>query len=268
MSKIATPDGKRKVLAPVRPNVGLQAEYQRRLDTLIAEMHRSVLFWLRAAYRRNPPELAADASPASDLEAEMQDLGWQWQSRFDDMAPELGRWFAASAATRSDATMRAILGRAGWTVRFRPTRAWNDVRQATIKANVELIKSIPSQCLTQVQGAVMRSVQTGRDLGSLTKELQEQFGVTFRRAALISRSQNEMATSAITRMRQQELGITTAVWQHSSAGREPRPSHLANNGKTYEIAKGWFDPEVKEFIWPGQLLNCRCSSRPVIEGLS
>lgn len=265
--KIVAPTRRRQVLAPTRPNLGIQLEYQRRLDTMIAEMQRSIIYWLRAQYRENPPELAQDTSSAADLFAAMRRLGGRWQAKFDEMAPKLGKWFATSASARTDATMQAIFKRAGWTVKFQPTRTWNDVQQATIKANVDLIKSIPSECLTQVQGITMRAVQEGRDLGYMTKALQDQFGVTFRRAAFIARDQNEKATSAVVRVRQTELGIVEAVWQHSSAGREPRPTHVANSGKTYEIAKGWFDPAVKKFIWPGTEPNCRCSSRPVIPGL-
>lgn len=268
--KIAAPDGKRKVLAPVRPNVGLQAEYQRRLDTLIAEMQTSVTHWVRATYRRNPPELAQDSSAASDLAAEMATLGRRWLDRFADAAVDLGRWFATSAATRSDATMRAILGRAGWTVRFKPTRAWNAIRTATINANVQLIKSIPADCLAQVQGITMRAVQEGRDLGYMTQELQKQFGITFRRAAFISRDQNEKATAAITRVRQLELGIVTAQWRHSAGGKEPRPTHVkaGRDREVYDIQEGWLDPALNRRIWPGTEINCRCVAQPIIDALN
>ena len=116
----------------------------------------------------------------------------------------------------------------------------------------------------------MRSVQTGRDLGSLSKELQERYGVTERRAALIARTQNNMATSAMQRARQTELGIEEAIWMHSHAGVTPRKTHLANDGKRYNIATGWYDPDpkVRRHIWPSQIINCRCQSKPIIRGFS
>jgi uncharacterized protein with gpF-like domain len=64
----------------------------------------------------------------------------------------------------------------------------------------------PSQYFTDVEGLVMRSVQTGRDLGQLTKDLQEQFGVTRRRAAFVARDQNNEATASMTRTRQTSRG--------------------------------------------------------------
>lgn len=272
-----------RTLHPVLPNAGIEAAYRRRLDALIAEMHRSLLWWIRAAYRKNPPEMAQDAppdasghepvrqqSPARSLQDVVRRLTRQWQTRFDQAAPELAAYFAKAAADRSDAALRGILRKAGFTVQFKLTRAANDVLQATIAENVSLIKSIASQHLTQVEGAVMRSVQAGRDLASLTNELEQQYGVTRRRAARISLDQNNKATAAIQRVRQTELGITEAIWVHSGGGKTQRQTHLkaGRDRQRYEIAKGWYDPHEQKFVLPGELPNCRCVSRPVVPGFS
>ena len=70
------------------------------------------------------------------------------------------------------------------------------------------------------------------------------------------------------RARQVELGIKEAVWIHSNAGETPRPTHLkaGRDRVRYDVSKGWWDPAVQEYILPGQLINCRCSSRSVIKG--
>ena len=265
--RLVTPNGKRKVLAAVHPNAGVEAAYRKKLDTAIAEMNRSVIYWLRAQWRSNMPVLAQDGdSPAMGLRGTFDDLAAQWTRRFDEMAEELGRHFAKAATERADGAFQSILKRGGWTVKFKMTKAANDVLQASIGENIALIKSIPAQYLTQVQGIAMRSIQTGRDLGAMTKEIEEQFGVTRRRAAIIARDQNNKASAAITRVRQVELGVTQAVWLHSSAGKEPRRSHVAMDGKTYDVAQGMWDPDEKEWIWPGTLINCRCQSKPIVEG--
>jgi uncharacterized protein with gpF-like domain len=74
----------------------------------------------------------------------------------------------------------------------------------------------------------------------------------------------------MTRARQEEVGITKAVWLHSHGGKTPRKTHWANNGKPYDPAKGWFDPDpkVRKYIWPGTEINCRCVSRSVVKGFS
>lgn len=275
-SRLAPTD--RKVLTPVRPNAGIEAQYRRKLRALIEEMHRSITYWIAAEYRKNAPELhrvhkdlmAADQSPAAALTTAVRRLSRRWLRRFDRAAQDLAVYFVSRAGRRSDDALREILRRGGFSVELTRTRAVNDVLQAAIQENVSLIKSIPRQYLTQVEGMVMRSVQTGRDLEQLNKELLQQFDLTKRRAALIARDQNNKATAVIQRTRQAELGITEAVWVHSGGGKEPRPSHLkaGRDRVRYNIAQGWFDPDEKRWIFPGELVNCRCVARPVVLGFS
>lgn len=210
--------------------------------------------------------MAADDSPARTMRDAITKLRRRWDKRFQMLADELAAWFATATSKRSDLALKTALRRGGFTVKFRMTREMNDVLQATIAENVSLIKSIPEHYLTQVEGAVMRSVSAGRDLASLTKELTEQHGVTRRRAELISRDQNNKSTAVVTRVRQRELGITKARWLHSGGGREPRPTHIrASRARVeYDIAEGWLDPAINRRIWPGTEINCRCVAIPIL----
>lgn len=263
-----------RALNPVRPRPTLEAEYRRRLLVLIEAMQRSLVYWVCAAYRKNSPEMhalmAADDSPAAVLRGEVRRLTRRWQRTFDNAAPELAEYFATQVQDRTDSALTSILRRAGISVRFKTTRAVNDVLRASIAENVSLIRSIAQNQLTAVEGAVMRSVQTGRDLAGLTAELEDSFGVARRRAELIARDQNNKATAVIQRVRQTEAGITEAIWIHSGGGRHPRPSHVkAGRDKVrYDVRTGWFDPHEKQHILPGELINCRCVSRPVLAGFS
>jgi uncharacterized protein with gpF-like domain len=259
-----------KVLRPVHPNAGITALYRARLEGMIEEMAASYLHWLRAQYRAKPPEMAQDATPAQELQRELRTLGKRWERRWNAAAPKLADWFAKSASRRSQAVLMRILKEAGIAVEFQRTDAMKDAFDATVFENVSLIKSIPANYHAQVTGIVMRSVAAGRDLATLAKEIEARYPVTKRRAALIARDQNNKATAVMTRARQAEVGITKAIWLHSQGGKEPRPTHLANTGKTYDPAKGWFDPDpkVRRRIWPGELINCRCVSRSVVKGFT
>jgi uncharacterized protein with gpF-like domain len=263
--RLVSPTGRAQTLAPVRPSAALQAAYEGRLLAEIDAMNRSILWFVRAAWRANTPHaVAQDASPAADLLETMRGLGRRWTDRFAVLADDLGRHFATAVRDRSDAALKASLRKGGFTVAFRPTRAMNDVFQATLAEQVNLIKSIASEHLTDVQGIVMRSVQTGRDLGTLAQELETRYGTTKRRAAFIAQSQNNIATATMIRTRQAELGITQAVWLHSAGGRVPRPEHVAASGKTYDVAKGMF--LEGKWTWPGVEPRCRCVSKSVITG--
>lgn len=266
---IPFPDRKARTSA-IHPNAGIRAAYQRKLQRLVDEMANSVQYWLRAAYRADEPVMAQDAVPAKELQAAVNEMAKRWRGRFDKAAPEMARWFATKASRRSDAALRAILKRGGFTVEFKMNAAMRDVFASTVEANVGLIKSIPEQYLGQVQGAVMRSVQTGRDLAGLTKELQRHFGVTRRRAEFIARDQNNKATSALMKARQVDMGIEKGIWLHSHSGKEPRPTHVKKSGKEFSIVDGWYDPDpkVRRHIMPGELINCHCVWKPKIPGFS
>lgn len=251
-------------LGPIRPNVGTEARYREKLQDLIREMNISVQYWIRARYRANEPEIAQDALPAAALQRAIARLTRRWQKKFDDLAPKLAAYYAQSANARSAQQLRTMLRDQGFTVQFKMTRAARDVMRASISEQVSLIKSIPQKYFTDIQGSVMRSVQSGRDLSSLTKDLQSNYGVSFRRASFIARDQNNKATAAMTRVRQQEIGLEEAEWMHSHGGRHPRPTHLAMDGKRYDIRKGMYDPAVGKYIFPGEEPNCRCVPRPVL----
>lgn len=250
----------------MRPNKGLQYAYQARLDRLISAMQRDIMENVPAAYKETPPEMAMDASPARTLDALMKRLAAKWELRFSKAAPELATWFATAADKRSTVDLKMILKRAGISVKFTMSREVNDIVQAAVAENVELIKSIPAQHFTQIQGDVMRSVQVGRDLGPLALKLEYQYGVTKRRASFIALDQSNKATATIGRARQLQAGITEAIWLHSGRPKKPRPSHKAFNGHRYNIAEGALIDG--ERIWPGWKPRCGCVAKPIIAGLS
>ena len=41
-----------KVIRAIKPNAGIRAKYRKRLVSLLDEMQRSVVWWLRAEYRK------------------------------------------------------------------------------------------------------------------------------------------------------------------------------------------------------------------------
>ncbi len=267
MMILKAPTKKPIVLSAVHPNQGVEATYRRKLLKLIEEMHKSIEYWLTAAYKANPPRMAQDDLPSNTLRKALEKVGARWQKNFDDYAPKLAKYYATEVQERADGALQSMLKKAGFTVAFSLSPVMQDVLRASINENVALIKSIGSQHFSEIEGLVMRSVQQGRDLGWLHDELLKRYAITRRRAALIARDQNNKATASITRTRQKALGIKQAIWLHSHGGRKPRPTHVANDGRKYNIETGWYDPHEKQHVWPGTLINCRCVCKPVIPGL-
>lgn len=248
----------------VHANRGTRARYRRAMMRLIDEMASSVEYWLTARRRSDPPVLAQDALPTDEMQQAFRKVSARWQEKFDGMAEEIAKEFLKQSFRGTDSAMRAALKKAGWAIDFKMTRGMRDAFKASLAENVSLIRSIPTHYLQQVEGIVMRSYARGRDLHTMVKEIRKLYPKAKNRAVLIARDQSNKANAVVQQARQKELGITTAIWIHSHAGKTPRPSHLAMNGKRFEVEKGVWDPDEGKWVLPGELINCRCVSKAVL----
>lgn len=271
MPKLVAPTRRAITLPAIRPNAGIEAAYRSAMQQMVGEMSASFIYWTRAAWKKESmlPLLAQDKiggsrGPIIDLRRTMIRMAKFWQKRFDGLADTLAKVFVNGATQHTDKAMMSELSKAGFAVKFSMTQESRMAYQAVLQENVGLIKSISGEYLKDVQGDVWRAVSQGYDLQQLTDTLQERYGVTHKRAAFIARDQASKAKAVIENVRRQELGITMAIWQHSGAGKEPRPSHVAANGKQYELDKGMLIDG--KYILPGTEINCRCTSRAVIPG--
>lgn len=276
MRALKTASKKPVALRPVHANAGVEAWYRGQLDSLVNQMHIDVSGSVLAVYADSaqPPAdgLAHDApskDPSILLRRALQKWGGLWTRKLDKLSLSLAAKFARKNFSVTQTAMKAAFKDAGFTVKFSPTPESVAKYRAVVHEQVNLIKSIPAQYLKDVQSNVWGSVMKGGDLATLSKNLQKNYVVTKKRAALIARDQNNKATATIEQTRQLELGITDAFWQHSNGGKEPRPTHVAADGRRYKISQGLWDPDANgkgkgAFVQPGELINCRCTNRPIL----
>jgi uncharacterized protein with gpF-like domain len=260
---------KPKTAPAVHPNAGVEAEYRRELERLIHRMMSELNTAITHAWNGEHTQaiFAHDAKkpPSIDLLTRaMNEWGGLWVRRLDTLAEEMANQFANKNRNVTDKAVKRSFAAAGLTIKFRPTAQMIDGYKAVVAENVGLIKSIPAEALKKVQGDVYRAITKGSDLASLSEKIRDTYHVTYNRAALIAADQNNKAKAVFEAARRQQLGITEAIWQHSHGGAEPRPTHVALDGSRYTIAKGAWDPAVKQFIQPGELIRCRCVSKAVI----
>lgn len=254
-----------KTAKPVFANRGTAIRYRKAIEKEIELMFNSLEYWLSAAYNKNNPllvDIAQDASPVETVKRVFAKLAKYWTDRFNQRAAEISAYHIGRMFRTSDKALQQSLKDAGWSVDFIMTKPMQDALNANITANVGLIKSIPSQLLPQVEGIVMHSYSTGRDLKTMVDDIRALHPVSKKRAALIARDQSNKANAVVNQTRCLELGITEAKWMHSSAGKKPRPSHVKAHGTVFDIAKGCHIDG--EYIQPGELINCRCTSRAVL----
>lgn len=248
----------------VRASAAVKQKYFKRLMSIIDEMNNSVNWWLGARYKENEKEIVASDSAASDIEKELKDLMKRWSKRFDEAAKDIAKDFVKSAVNHSTNNLKALLKKAGWTTNLKLSRKAQDKLKAMMIENINLIKSIEKEYFTQLTTITMESITRGRDLAYLKDEIKKRYGVVERRAALIARDQNNKATSIITHTEYEELGITEAIWKHNPGSREPRHEHVMANNKVYDISKGMYFKSIKDYVFPGEEINCGCTSEPII----
>ena len=217
---------------------------------MLAEMRKDVQSLIDTHY---PKGIAQDGF-SDGLQAAFRRLFRYWFARLESIAPEMAGNFLSRSMSHTDKAFQSAMREAGFTVRFRHTQATQRAFDASLSGNVGLIRSIGQQYLNRVEETVWRSVNSGYDVAQLSKELRKDFGVSERRAACIARDQTNKAKAVIEQARRQELGITEAIWMHSHAGKEPRPSHVAANGKRFDVAKGMYLDG--KWVQPGEEINC------------
>lgn len=251
-----------QTLRPTRANAGIEAWYRRQLNNAITEMQKSLMYWLQAEYKKTG--IAQDQDPSRRMQIAIKYLSRKWLKHFDDLSLILANKFVEKNQKHTDFSLYTAFRDMGFTVNLTMTDSMATAFNATRSEQVNLIRTIPQHHLNRVESLVNESVARGRDLGYLTKALQQEFGVTKKRAALIARDQNNKATTVLQATRQMDLGITHGIWRHSHAGKVPRPSHVNVDGQKFEIAKGLFLDG--EWVRPAEAINCRCFYTPIVQG--
>lgn len=123
--------------------------------------------------------------------------------------------------------------------------------------NIALIRSIPDVALNRMHTRMVEAVRLGRSLREVRDSVVAEFGVTERRAELIARDQIGKLNGELTRVRQEDIGVTEYKWRGVLDSRE-RPEHVAREGRIFK----WSEPP--EDGHPGQPIRCRCTAEPVL----
>ena len=252
---------KRVVLPDMRPNAGIRASYHAELARLLRSARNEVMQAVAHNWQA-PQPVAMDA--ARDILGRVIDaIIAKWMTSLNDLPQKMARRFVGQTAGALDRGLSATLKKSGFAVNLQLTDVTKEAMRASVGMNVGLIKSIPGEYLGDVQKYVWESVEAGFDLKTLTDNLEHAYHIGRNRAKLIARDQSNKVHAVMEQARRQELGIKKAIWHHSAAAKEPRKSHVAANGKEFDVDKGLYLDG--EWVLPGQAINCGCTSSSVLE---
>lgn len=218
---------------------------------------------------------AMDADIASQARILTNALARKFDSLFSEKAKKLAERMIKESGKESKRALKASIKAMtkGVTLDVKTiTPELRTVLRASVNENVELIKSISSEYFTQVQGAVMRSIVSGNGLKSLIPALRRHKGITQRRAKNIALDQTRKVYTAFNNERMIGAGLDQFEWGHTGGSKEPRPDHIALNGKIFyfdmkkSVAEGGppvIDKKTGERGYPAQAPNCKCVMIPV-----
>lgn len=244
---------------PIVPRVGVEKDYQRILNRLISQAAEFV---------------RSDILPIANAERMLltrDDVGSRLFERFrgfrslierlEDVAAEMvQRIFEAESVKHEERFRDAVRSAIGIDIAaVLASDNLADLLSLRVQENVRLITSLGDEIRTRVERAVYDNLRTGETAKTLAKRLNEEFGITRRRAKLIARDQTAKLTSDLTQARQQQAGIVKYRWS-TSGDERVRPTHRANDDKIFR----WDEPPATTGH-PGHDINCRCVAIAVIE---
>lgn len=142
---------------------------------------------------------------------------------------------------------------------------YREIMDKWVEQNISLIKSIPQECLENMQAITQKGFIDGRTITSISKDIQKAYSVSRSKALFIARDQMAKLNSEVTQFQQRDAGVTRYIWS-TSGDERVRKSHAALDGKVFN----WDSPPVVDKktgrrAHPGEDYQCRCVALPVFD---
>lgn len=268
---------RRQVTIPGIPaSVGIQNEYARSIRRLIKQMEKAALKFVLEKYKLfRASEMVTNDAPIDFDNRRLQQL-------IDAIKARFGRYISEWEAEEIDAIVSKFIGKidkqtkaglmanlkkAGIVIDFHISALHQPLLEEMVASNVNLIKSIAPKYFDKLTNVVIDSALKGRDMASIFQHIKDLNKVTERRAELIAIDQTNKATQALNVMQTKDIGIKKGIWIHIPGEKSSRKTHIAMNGKTFDLDEGLYDEDVGRNVLPGELPYCRCDFRPDITEL-
>lgn len=256
-----------QTLSNLNTSASLTAQYKKEMDKLLKEMKRNVNYWLLKTYGKHEEAITQD-SAFSSVDEQFNKLYTRWYKIYERFAKRFAPSFIKSVTHDTRTRITREFKNSGFKIsRFANNRHYTNVANALVTENVNLIKTIATQYLDNVQGIVMRGISMGHDVKFIQQALKDRYDITERRANFIASDQTHKATQAIQRTCDEQLGITQGVWVHRAGSKSSRLTHQKMAGKLFDLNKGLYDSDVKRDVLPAELWGCRCTYHRVLPDL-
>jgi len=253
----------------VTPSYAAGVSYNAKLQKMLVELRKDLNRELLPAIKLMEPQYSADGW--SDAIARVfRELASKWiGDRFVLWAEHQANAFVQQAMAIGRRKFARSAPGIGVNL-YGETPDINDYIEASTKANVSLIRSIPAQHLAQVEAMVMSQMRSGVRSGAIAGQLVDKFQTTKARAKFIARDQTSKINADITKKRQLNAGFEYFQWIDSDDEKvRDRHDYLAKRDVGYGPGVyRWDDLPVSDSgqkISPGMDYQCRCTAKPMTQ---
>lgn len=251
----------------LRPAVNIADDMAAAIIEQIGLMARQTRREMLKALSSGGFDHAMDDNPASQARIRLNWLREKWTARFRDLSKMQVDRMIDRTIKNSTVTLGMSLKEVSEGFKI-DTALSSERLQTVIMASTQeaaqLIKRIPEQYLSDVQGHVMRAITTGSGQADLVPFFTKRYEGDVKWARHVSMDQQRKAYANINQVRLQAMGVQSYIWVHTGGGRYPRKDHIEMNGKEYR----YDDPPVIQKATgargkPGDAIFCRCVAKPV-----
>ncbi|MGS1116012.1 phage head morphogenesis protein [Castellaniella sp. UC4442_H9] len=241
-----------------------EIQYNQVLQRLVIAVKADIDARLIPAIHVQAPAYVQDEWGA-DIQAIIDTLLAKWTSPgFQELAMRLSAGFIRTTLSTIDRQNKRSFG----IDVLQGSPQMRAAMQAATIQNANLIKSIPEQYLKGVANSVFTNMRIGLLPREVAAQIQEQYGVTRRRAQFIARDQTAKVNGELTKQRQIDAGYEYFQWLDSDDERVRASHHrIANTDVGYGRGVYRWDHlpanEHGERIQPGSDYQCRCTARAI-----
>ena len=208
-----------------------------------------------------------DASDGDDLKALFARIRLKVEQTVDRTASKIAGQFVKQAANDNMRDMNAQYKSVLKIEPFASNSKLAPVMRARVSENVDLIRSIPTELLDQVEAVVTPTVKSGLRVEDLMQRMKERFDVSDSRAQLIARDQVGKFNAELAAERAKGLGVDSYVWSTSKDQRvRTDHRHLEGTVQRYD-APPIVDEKTGRRANPGEDFQCRCQALPRVSAL-
>jgi len=254
---------------PLRPNHDIEKKTVRKVERLTNKMIKEFESEVIKLFKKESPAyFAQDASISSQVRILLNKLEDKFYSMFKLEGNNIADYMTNSVNRHSKAQMQNSLKKlsGGLSINVKDLSAeTKETLKASSSQAASYIRSIQADYLDAAAGFTYRSITQGEGLKDLIPQLQILSGKTLRNAKLLALDQTRKTNASLDEARMRQNGITKFRWNHSSAGKTQRQTHVEFDGQIYDLDDPPYDRMVGKKVMPAELPYCRCFKTPVIE---